>query len=183
MTANAPTTARLAPLLLAAAALFGAATDGQQKPPAPPPNPAPKPDEKKPQPVAIVVNSDNPVNGLTLDELRQVLRLDRQFWDDKLRVVLVARPTGEPEQQALLDLVYSMDEKELRRFFVGKLYAGRIPAIPTVVKSGAAAAKIVAQTTGAIAAVSVADVPKGAKVLSIDGKKPGDAGYALLARP
>jgi ABC-type phosphate transport system substrate-binding protein len=183
---------RLALLLLAVASNL-AASFAQQQPPAPQPTPAPAPSpapppapksdaEKSKSAVAIVVNADNPVNELTLDELRQVLRLDRQFWDDKLRVVLVARPTAEPEQQLLLDVVYAMDDKELRRLFVGKLYAGRIPAIPTVVKSGAAAAKIVAQTAGAVAAVSAADLPKGVKVLAIDGKRPGDAGYALARK-
>ncbi|MSR47246.1 MAG: hypothetical protein EXS13_09300 [Planctomycetes bacterium] len=139
--------------------------------PAPPPPPAPPPAPKPaPRPVAILVHKDNPIENVTQDELRQLLKLDRQFWNEKLRVVLIARPATAPEQIVLLKSIYQQDDKALRKFMVGRLYAGQIAALPTVVKSASAAAKLVQASAGAITVV-----------LAVDGMKPGEAGYPLLA--
>jgi hypothetical protein len=132
--------------------------------------------------VAVIVHPDNPVANLAFDDLKTILKLDRQFWDDKTRVVLLARPSDTKEQGALLKDVYALEEKELRKYWVGKLFAGKIAAIPTVVKTSAAAGRLVRQSAGAISVVLAADVPDGVKVLTIDGKKPGDAGYPLTVK-
>lgn len=155
----------------------------QAKPPeAPSPTPTPvAPPKPPPEFVAVIVHKDNPTSDVSLDQLRQLMRLDRQFWDETTRVVLVARPATVPEQQSVLKRVYELDDKALRKFLVGRLYAGQISALPTVVKSCPAAAKLVQQTPGAIGVVLATEVPAGVKVLRIDGKLPGETGYALPA--
>ena len=48
---------------------------------------------------------------------------------------------------------------------------------PKIVYSNQMAAELVTALPGSVAFVDAAQVPKGLKVLSIDGKLPGQAGY------
>lgn len=144
--------------------------------------PVPTAPRAAPRAVAVIVHPDNPVSDLKLDDLKALLTLERQFWEDRSRVVLLARPAETPEQAVLLRDVYAMDEKALRKYWVGKLYAGKIAAIPSVVKTAAAAGKLVQKPTGALTVVLADELPAGVKVVKIDGKKPGDAGYALATK-
>lgn len=132
-------------------------------------------------PVVIIVNAANDAPDPSLTELRAILTLERQFWPAGGRVVLVLPRSGSPERDTLLARVYGTSESELRKRWVGKLFAGQIPAIPSVAPSGARAAALVQQSPGAIAAVRADEVPPGVRVLAIDGKKAGQAGYPLVA--
>ena len=139
---------------------------------------------KKPvsQPIAVLVHHDNPAKNLPLADLMRLYKLEKQFWDDKSRVILLTRPSDTKEQLVLLDRVYGMNDKELRKLWIEKLNAGTITAIPTVVKTAEAAANAVTQSAGAITVVLAADAPSGSKVLAIDGKKPGDDDYPLMTK-
>ena len=41
--------------------------------------------------IAVVVRGDNPVDGLTLPEIRKLLLGEQQFWNSSLRVTLLLR--------------------------------------------------------------------------------------------
>lgn len=135
----------------------------------------------EPAALAIVVHADNPTVDVSLEELRRLLLLQKQFWDPRTRVVLLARPASSVEQKVLLAKVYQMDEAALRKQFVQRLYAGEIPALPTVVKSCAAVAKLARQSRGVLTALLTDEVPEGVKVLRVEGRLPGEAGYPLVA--
>lgn len=132
-----------------------------------------------PQGVAVIVNPKNGGTAPSRAELRSVALLERQFWPDGTRVVLLLPPGGSLEKRVLLQRVYEMSEEELRAHWRSQLFAGRIAAIPSVVRSSEAAAAAVKQSHGAIAFVRAADVPPGVRVLTIDGKQPSDPGYPL----
>jgi hypothetical protein len=130
-------------------------------------------------PVAIIVNASNHAPDPSLTELRAILTLERQFWPGGDRVVLVLPRSGSPERETLLSRIYGTSESGLRKRWVEKLFAGQIPAIPSVAPSAARAAALVQQSPGAIAAVNADEVPAGVRVLAIDGKKTGERGYPL----
>jgi len=136
------------------------------------------------QDVAVIVHPDNPLRDVKLAQLRGYLRLDRQFWPGRKRVVLFLPSPGSPAKQVLNDLVYKMDEKQLFKHWKGKVFAGDIPALPQVVKTAAQAGKSVAGSKGgAVSAVSADQIPKRVRALKIDGYAPGEEGYPLRGRP
>jgi hypothetical protein len=162
---------RPAALLLLLAGL--SATALSQEPPA----------EAPPADIAVIVHPDNPLQDVKLAQLRGYLRLDRQFWPDRTRVVLFLPPADSPAKQVLNDELYKMDEKKLRKYWVGKVFAGDIPAVPQVVKTSSAAGRVLVATEGAVSAVPADEVPEGVRVLKIDGLSPGDKGYPLKGKP
>ena len=76
-----------------------------------------------------------------------------------------------------------MSHNRLQKFWVRRLFSGQIPAKPSFVPSPGAAGKQVLKSLGALSIVNAKYVPKGVRVLLIDGKKPGDAGYSLKGAP
>ena len=73
-----------------------------------------------------------------------------------------------------------MSTKKLKKYRVLKMFSGDIPAKPAYVPSPKAATKKIRTSPGAISVVRAADIPKGVRVLKINGKKPGQPGYPLV---
>ena len=132
-------------------------------------------------PVAIIVNADNHAPDPSLGELRAMFGLERQFWPDGHRVVVFLPPPDSSARQVLLDRVYAMSDFELRKYWVGKLFRGAIPSIPSTLPSADAVLAAVQESAGGLSAV-VADrpLPASVRVLRIDGRSPDEAGYPLV---
>lgn len=143
--------------------------------------------EPEPEParvaLAVIVHPGNPVTNLTLAELRAILRAEKQFWPDRSRSVLFLRPSSSPEMAILLEHIYRMSPQALQKYWIGKLFAGEIPAKPSIVPNSAAAGARVRSSEGAIAFVLASEVPEGVRVLTIGGSSPGDAEYPLVGPP
>ncbi len=132
--------------------------------------------------LAVIVNKKNPVTDLQFSELRAIMTLERQFWPDRHRVALYLPRSNTAEHKILLDKIYKMSTKKLRKYWVLKMFSGDIPAKPAYVPSPKAAAKKIRTSPGAISVVRIADIPKGVRVLKINGKKPGQPGYPLVGK-
>lgn len=130
--------------------------------------------------LAIVVNPRNATTELTLKEVRATFLLERQFWKDGSRIVLYLRPTGSVEKSVLLEKVYSMSADDLKKHWTSQVFSGKLPAVPSVCRTAAAAIAAVQQSEGGISAVLSSDVTGGVRVLKIDGKLPGDGEYPLV---
>ena len=141
--------------------------------------PAPGGSRQETQDLAVIVHPKNPATNLDLDALRTYFKLERQFWPDKKRVKLFLRPSRSLEMQILEDVVYRMSSSELRKYWIGKVFRGEIPAKPAIVPTASAAGARVRDVPEAFTVVLANEVPEGVRVLTIDGKKPGDAGYPL----
>jgi len=75
-----------------------------------------------------------------------------------------------------------MTRSEYKRYWNGKLHRGDISLLPPTVPTAEKAAAQVRKLKGAITVVRADQLPKDVKVLQIDGKKPGDKGYALSGK-
>jgi len=131
------------------------------------------------QALAVIVNPKNPVTNLSFNELRAYLKLEQQFWPDKQRIQLFLRPSKSTEMQILLEQVYRMSSAKLRKYWVGKVFRGEISSKPSVVPTAKSARTRVLKVPGALTVVMLDEVPEGVRVLTIDGKQPGDEGYRL----
>ena len=157
---RAGTTVMLAAVLLALAAAPLAAADSKGD-------------------VAVVVRPELPLDSLSFSEVRKLLLGDRQFWTPGLRVTLLMRAPAAREREVILKTVYRMSEAEFRRYWIEKVFRAEAPSGPKIVYSNETATDLVASIPGAVAFVDAAKVPKGLKVLRIDGRLPGDKGYPL----
>ena len=136
-----------------------------------------------PEPLAVFVHPGNPLKDLSLADLRAIFTLERQFWPERRRIVLVLPRDESPEHALLLEKVYRMPPADLRKYWTGKLFAGEIPSVPSTARTAARAVAFVRATEGAISVAFANEVPQGLPILSIDGKKPGETYYPLVARP
>jgi len=129
--------------------------------------------------LAVIVNPANASPDPSFEELQAILRMERQFWKDGRRVVLILPAGGSAEKNLLLEKVYHTTDAELRHDWARRLFAGEIPAVPSTLRTNEALIAAVKRAPGVIAVVPAASVGQGVRVLAIGGKKPGQQGYPL----
>ncbi len=129
--------------------------------------------------IAVVVRPDTPADDLTLAQTRKLLLGEQQFWNSNLRVTLLLRAPVARERDVVLKVIFRMNEAEFRQYWISKLFQAEVASGPKVVYSNEMAAELVSALPGSVAFVDASQVPKGLKVLKIDGKLPGQAGYPL----
>ena len=129
--------------------------------------------------VAIVVNASTPVSNLTLAEVRKIFRGDKQYWNADLPVVLMVRAPVARERDVVLKVIYQMTEAQFRQYWVAKIFRAESVSAPKLVYTPDMANQLVATLPGAISFVDARQVGPGLKVLRVDGKLPGEAGYPL----
>lgn len=129
--------------------------------------------------IAIVVRPDVPVDNLSFAELRRLMLGDRQFWTSNLKVTLLVRAPGAREREVVLKTIYQMSEAQFRQYWIAKVFRAEAASGPRIVYSNETAAELTSAIPGAVAFVEAAQVPKGLKVLKINGALPGDKNYPL----
>ena len=131
------------------------------------------------EPLAIVVNRSNPVDSLSMSELRKVFLGQRSHWPNDRRITIVMREPGEPERKTMLHDVYQMDEGALKNHFLHGLFTGEILVSPKVLASATGVRKFVFNVPGAIGYMRLSDVDASVKVIRIDELLPEDKKYKL----
>ena len=129
--------------------------------------------------IAVVVRPDSPVDDLTLSQTRKLLLGEQQFWNSNLRVTLLLRAPAAREREVVLKVIYRMNEAEFRQYWISKMFRAEASSGPKVVYSNVMATELVSSLPGSVAFVDASEVPKGLKILKIDGKLPGQLGYPL----
>src|SRR3954464_8509382 len=119
--------------------------------------------------IAIVVRPDLPVDNLSFAELRRLMLGDRQYWTSNLKVTLLVRAPGARERDIVLKTIYQMSEAQFRQYWIAKVFRAEAAAGPRIVYSTEMAAELAAAIPGAVAVVDASQIPKGLKVLKIDG--------------
>ena len=129
--------------------------------------------------IAVVVNSNVPVGDISFPELRRVFLGDRQFWSSNLRISLLLHAPVARERDVLLKTVYEMSEAQLRQHWIGKVFRAEVPSAPQMFFSDEEITQALAAIPGSIAAVDATHIPRGLKMLKVDGRLPGEPGYRL----
>jgi phosphate transport system substrate-binding protein len=131
------------------------------------------------EPLAIVVNRNNPLSEISLADLRRVFRGHRSRWSNGRRVTLVMRDTGTVERDAILRTLYGVAEVEYRRTYLQAIVSGEASDAPKTLASTNGVLRFVYNVPGAIGYVRARDVSSSVKMLRIDGRLPGEPGYRL----
>ena len=129
--------------------------------------------------VAIVVHANTQVSNLTLAEVRKIFRGEKQYWTADVPVVLLVRAPVARERDVVLKVIYQMTEAQFRQFWIAKIFRAESVSAPKLVYSPDMANQLVSTLPGAISFVDARQVASGLKVLRVDGKLPGEAGYPL----
>jgi ABC-type phosphate transport system substrate-binding protein len=135
------------------------------------------------EPLAIVVNRSNPLNDISLADLRRIYRGQRGRWSNGRRVTLVMRDPGAPERDAILRSLYGVDEEEYRRGFLQAIFTGEAGDAPKMLATPNGVLRFVFNVPGAIGYVRASEVDASVKTLRVDGRLPGEAGYGLAVGP
>ena len=129
--------------------------------------------------IAVVVHPAVNVDNLTLADLRRILLGDREFWPEGERVTLLLRAPVARERDVAVREVCQMSEAQFRQHWIAKVFRAEAPTGPKIVYSAQMALDLLARTPGALTFVEASAVPKGAKVVRVDGRAPGQSGYRL----
>ena len=135
------------------------------------------------QNLAIIVNTSNPVDSLSMSELRHVFLGERRHWPNGRRITLVMMEPGQPERKALIREVCQMNESDFSQHFLHGLFTGEVFVSPKTLASPVGVRKFVFNVPGAIGYVRATDVDSSVKVLRVDGRLPDDKEYGLRIPP
>jgi ABC-type phosphate transport system substrate-binding protein len=128
--------------------------------------------------IAVVVNADNPIAGVTLSDLRKIFAGERHSWPGGVPIKLVVRVPGCRERLALLHIL-NMSESEYKQYWTALVLRGEAASEPVAVFSNGFQKEAIKAMPGAIALMDSQDAKAGVKVIKLDGHLPGEAGYAL----
>jgi len=139
------------------------------------PNRAPQQGE-----LAIIINKSNPNDNISLAELKEYFLAERSNWargGGKVRVVM--REPGRPEREAVLNMIYRMNEKGFNSYFLAKKFTGEVVEVPRQQNSTPDVIKFISYVPGAIGYVRADEVDASVKVLRVGGLAPGEPGYMI----
>lgn len=129
--------------------------------------------------IAVVVHPETPVDAMTLAEVRDVFRGERQYWKGEIPVVLLVRAPVSRERDVVLRSIYQMSEAQFKQYWIAKIFRAEAASGPKIVYSSDVASQLVGAVPGAIGFMPASEVKPPLKVLRVDGKMPGEPGYPI----
>jgi ABC-type phosphate transport system substrate-binding protein len=120
--------------------------------------------------MAVVVNKDNNVGGISSAHLTKIFRLEVKKWHDDKDVILVLHKNSSGEMSTL-ERLNKMSSSELKSFIAA--HQGSI----TLVDSDEDVLKVVETMPGAVGLVDVRSINDQINVVRVDGKLPMEDGY------
>lgn len=135
-------------------------------------------------PVAVVVNSSNPLDSLSWAELRDLLQGNLRVWPNKRRITVVQRETGSPTLEAVVRKVLHSSVQEYNRQLLNLEFQGKEPVALKTLHSDDGACVFVNNVPGAIAFISADSTKLPAcasqvKIVRVLDHGPSDPEYQL----
>ena len=131
--------------------------------------------------LAIIVHKSNPVQNLTMAELRQYFLAERNHWSTQQKTRVAMREPGAPERDAVLRLICGMNrDQDFTTYFLRAKFSEQVIDEPRNLDSSADMIKFVANVSGAIGYVRADEVDPSVRVIKVDNLAPGDPGYKLI---
>lgn len=142
------------------------------------------PVEAASDPIVVIVNVANPVENLSMNDLKKLFMSDRSKWETGKTVAPVMIGAGAPERKAFLKIVCGMNDAEFNKYFMQAAFTGKPATPPREVSNTQAVKSVVAGSPGAIGFVKGMDFhgegsDGGVKSVKVDGMTAVDAGYKL----
>jgi ABC-type phosphate transport system substrate-binding protein len=116
--------------------------------------------------LSVIVNT--PTDEISFNEMKTIMRGERQRWKDGTKVVLALMKTTTPIGELTADKVYKMSASQLNKYWLAQVFQGRVQA-PNFFTSESELVEFVRQTKGAIGVVTSNGGNNSEKVL-VEGK-------------
>jgi ABC-type phosphate transport system substrate-binding protein len=127
----------------------------------------------------IIVNNKNPLNELSIVELRRLLLGDVVRWPDGGRVTVAMREPGQSERDALLRLVCRMSEQDFTRYLLQATYRGDLQLGQKLLDTSTGMRRFVFNVPGSIGYVRGDEVDESVKAIRLLGALPDDSAFGL----
>jgi len=132
------------------------------------------------EPLAIVVAKSSSVHELSLYDLKRLYLGDNMNTPDGKKMLPLNRGTNTEDRVGFDKSVLGMTPEEAARYWIDRRIRGRSGA-PKAVDPANVLQKVVAKLPGSISYVRQHEVTDAVKIVKVDGKLPGDAGYPISA--
>ena len=129
--------------------------------------------------IAIVVNKDNPVDGLSMREVAAIFELRQQFWKGGDRVSVIIQQARRAEKNVMLKRVYRQTDESLNTYLLHRMFTGEISDFPQIEASNERVKQEVRKQLNAIGFIDATTIDNSVKVLKIERSLPGSASYQL----
>jgi ABC-type phosphate transport system substrate-binding protein len=130
--------------------------------------------------LAIIVNKSNPVENVSLAELREYFLAERSHWSTRQKIRIAMREPGSVEREAVLRLVCGMSrDQDFTTYFLRAKFSEQVIDEPRSLDSTPNMIKFVANVSGAIGYVRADEVDPSVRVIRVDDLSPGDPDYKL----
>jgi len=87
--------------------------------------------------LAIVVNRNNPINDVSLPELRSMFFGERKWWSHKHRITLAAMRRNTQEYKTVQRVIYKIDRHELEHYYLYQSFKGEGVNLPLTMQAPA----------------------------------------------
>jgi ABC-type phosphate transport system substrate-binding protein len=133
--------------------------------------------------LAIIVHKSNPVQNLSLAELREYFLAERSYWSSRQKIRVAMREPGSPEREAVLRLICGMNrDQDFTTYFLHAKFSEQVVEEPRSLDSTPNMIRFVANVSGAIGYVRADEVDPSVRVITVDKASPGDPDYKLILR-
>ena len=129
--------------------------------------------------LAVVAAKQSALEALSLNQLKRLYLGDPIQGPGGEKLLPLNRDPKSPERIGFDRSVLGMSPEAVARYWIDRKIRGQSGA-PRAVDPGPVAERVVARLPGALAYVRAKEVGAEVKVLRIDGKKPGEPGYAVV---
>ena len=119
--------------------------------------------------LTIIGNSKSVPSEMNMNQLKSILKGEKQRWSDGTKVVIALMKTNTNVGTNTCQKLYNMTGNELNKYFLALVFQGKVKA-PTFFNSVNDLETYVAQTPGAIGVLDIAN-DKLLKTIIVDGKK------------
>ena len=120
--------------------------------------------------IMVIANEKGAPTTLTMKELKSIFQGEKQRWNDGTKISIAFMKSSTPVGSATSNKVLKMSGDQLNKFWLALVFQGKAKA-PFFYGSASEVESYVSQNAGAIGVVEAGNQVKGAKVISIDGKK------------
>jgi ABC-type phosphate transport system substrate-binding protein len=128
------------------------------------------------------VNKTNPVQNLTILQLRKILLGAEGKWPGGKKIAVMMPTPGKPERDGMLRIVCGMNETDFTLHFLHASFTGDAGDPPRAIAASGQLRDAVAATPNALGFVRASDADASVKIVTIDGSGPGQPAYKLKSK-
>ncbi len=130
--------------------------------------------------LVFLAGKGRPPAAMSSAELRRIWLGQATRWPDGRRIVLAVRPASLPAGRLFYERVAAMSEIDFSRLWLGILFRGDAESAPRVIGPADDVRRFLAGGPDRLAFLLSGEIDRhdADRPLRIDGKYPGDAGYA-----